>query len=125
MATKAQKSKVAPKSAAPKQEIMQEETLIEAPIAEVKNSKPKWEIKDRRYYLANGTSPLTFTLCSKHSSRFPLLHFDEETGQQRELRYATNQNSPFAELIIHFFFSNFNFFPASLFYFSRKRGNKL
>ena len=97
MATKAQKSKVAPKSAAPKQEIMQEETLIEAPIAEVKNSKPKWEIKDRRYYLANGTSPLTFTLCSKHSSRFPLLHFDEETGEQRELRYATNQNSPFVD----------------------------
>lgn len=97
MATKAQKSKVAPKNVAPKQEIMQEETLIEAPIAKAKNSKPEWEIKDRRYYLANGTSPLTFTLCSKHSSRFPLLHFDEDTGQQRELRYATNQNSPFVD----------------------------
>ena len=39
MATKAQKSKVAPKSAAPKQEIMQEETLIEAPIAELSSKR--------------------------------------------------------------------------------------
>jgi len=81
MATKAQKPQVATKNVEPKKE----------------NLIPKWEIKDRRYYLSNGTSPLTFTLSSKHSSRFPLLHFDEETGNQRELRYATNQNSPFVD----------------------------
>ena len=42
-------------------------------------------------------SPLTFTLGSKHTSRYPLLWFDETSGVQRELRYATNQNSPFMD----------------------------
>ncbi len=56
-----------------------------------------WEIKDRNYYLSNNMSPLTYTLPSKHSRRFPLLYFDEETNTQRELRYATNQNSPFVD----------------------------
>lgn len=97
MATKAPRSKVTTKDVAPEQEFIQEETVITAPAVEQKDLTPKWEIKDRRYYLANGTSPLTFTLCSKHSSRFPLLYFDEETGTQRELRYATNQNSPFVD----------------------------
>ena len=58
---------------------------------------PKWEIKDRTYFLRNGLSPLTYTLGTRHSRRYPLLHFDESTGEQRELRYATNQNSPFVD----------------------------
>ena len=56
--------------------------------------KPTWEIKDRTYYLL-GKSPLTFTIASKHTGRNPMLWFDKETGEQKELRYATNQNSPF------------------------------
>ena len=55
---------------------------------------PKWEIKDRRYYLLHGKEPLTYTLNSKNSLRHPLLYFNEEVGEQQELRYATNQNSP-------------------------------
>jgi len=58
---------------------------------------PKWEIKDRRYHLLHGQEPLTYTLSSKHSRRSSLLYFDEERGEQRELRYATNQNSPFVD----------------------------
>jgi len=58
---------------------------------------PKWEIKDRRYYLLNGQEPLTYTLGSKNSRRSSLLYFDEKTEEQRELRYATNQNSPFVD----------------------------
>ena len=58
---------------------------------------PKWEIKDRRYYLLHGAEPLTYTLGSKNSRRSPLMWFDEETKTQRELRYATNQNSPFVD----------------------------
>jgi len=54
-----------------------------------------WEIKDRTYLLTGSHSPLTYTISSRHSRRFPLLWFDEETGEQKELRYATNQNSPF------------------------------
>jgi len=60
-------------------------------------SVPKWEYKERTYYLSTGKSPLVFTLTAKHSGRKPLLWFDEESGYQRELRYATNQASPFVD----------------------------
>lgn len=56
-----------------------------------------WEVKDRNYYLTNDYSPLTYTLRSKHTRRFPLMWFDEEKGHQRELRYATNMASPFVD----------------------------
>ena len=58
---------------------------------------PKWEIKTRVYYLLHNITPLTFTLQTKHSTQYPLLHFDKNTNTQRELRYATNQNSPFVD----------------------------
>lgn len=64
---------------------------------EIKKEKTTWEVKDRNYYLLHGNSPLTYTLPSRHTRRFPLLHFDEESGNQRELRYATNQSSPFID----------------------------
>ena len=56
-------------------------------------TKPQWEIKDRHYYLL-GKQPLTYTIPSKHSVKRPLLWFDPERNEQREIRYATNQNSP-------------------------------
>lgn len=73
--------------------------ITEAPkeFLEIKISKipkPSWEIKDRTYIIADNNSPLTFTLQSRHSVRYPLLWFDKENGEQEELRYATNQNSP-------------------------------
>jgi hypothetical protein len=49
------------------------------------------------YYLTGSKSPLTFTISSKHSTRKPLLYFDEEKGYNRELRYATNQKSCFVD----------------------------
>ena len=61
------------------------------------SSKPSWPIKDRSYYLAGNKEPLTFRLNSRHSYLKPLLYFDEENGIQKELRYATNQNSPFVQ----------------------------
>jgi len=66
-------------------------------MSKTKEIAPKWEIKDRTYILTQNKSPLTFTLGSKHTSRYPLLWFDEASGGQRELRYATNQNSPFMD----------------------------
>ena len=51
-------------------------------------------IKDRTYIISGNHSPLTYTLQSRHSLRYPLLWFNKETGEQEELRYATNQNSP-------------------------------
>ncbi len=56
-----------------------------------------WEIKDRTYVLANGRSPLTWTIQTKHTRKKPLLYFDEEKGFNREIRYATNQKSIFVD----------------------------
>lgn len=56
-----------------------------------------WEIKDRTYILKGNKSPITFTLASKHHARNPLMWFDEEKRLNRELRYASNQNSPFRD----------------------------
>ena len=61
---------------------------------EVKPKKNNWDIKDRVYIISDIHSPLTYTLQSKHSVRYPLVWFDKQTGNQEELRYATNQNSP-------------------------------
>ncbi len=59
--------------------------------------KPTFEFKDRTYVLKGNKSPLVFTILSKHSQRKPLLYFDQDLGYQRELRYATNQKSAFAD----------------------------
>ena len=56
-----------------------------------------WEIKDRNYFLTSDREPLTFTLKSRHTEKYPLLYFDKETNTQRALRYATNQASPFVD----------------------------
>ena len=56
--------------------------------------KPQWEIKDRTYLLRGKKTPLTYTLNSKHTRKYAMLWFDQETGKQEELRYATNQSSP-------------------------------
>jgi hypothetical protein len=66
-------------------------------MSKTKQITPEWEIKDRTYFLKNQVSPLTYTLGTRHSRRYPLLHFDETSGEQRELRYATNMNSPFVD----------------------------
>ncbi len=66
-------------------------------MSKQKNTVPSWEIKDRTYYLLQDLSPLTYTLGAKNSRRYPLMWFDESTGTQREIRYATNQNSPFVD----------------------------
>ena len=72
----------------------QEVAVKAAPKKEVKPAKPSWEIKDRTYILKNGKSPVTHRINSRHTRRHPLFWFDEETGTQEEIRYATNQNSP-------------------------------
>ena len=83
----------------PKPQKAVEETMVKTAKAEPKKeTKPvdTWEIKDRSYVVV-GHAPLTLTISSRHTSRHPLLWFDEEQRMQRELRYATNQNSPFAD----------------------------
>jgi len=83
---KAQKVEVAPQEEAA--------TIIAAPV---KPTKPEWEIKDRVYYLKGNKNPLTLTIPGRHTRKHALLFFDEKTGKQREIRYATNQDSPLVD----------------------------
>ena len=70
---------------------------VAQPIKVKPVKKDDWEIKDRTYILKGDKEPLTFTIPSKHTRRHPLLWFDQKAGEQRELRYATNMNSPFVD----------------------------
>ena len=54
--------------------------------------KDTWEIKDRMYYLKNNVSPLTYTIRSSN-----IYYFDEEKGYERELKYTSNQRTPFVD----------------------------
>lgn len=51
---------------------------------------------DKIYKLLKGT-PLSYTLASRSSTRYPLLWFDSEKNINRPLRYAPNQKSPFED----------------------------
>ncbi len=80
-----------------------EETIEVAPQpvvakkAVTQPTEPSWEIKDRLYTLKSNKRPLVFTIPSRHTAKRPLLWFDKEQGYQRELKYATNQRSPFVD----------------------------
>ncbi len=51
-----------------------------------------WEIKDRTYLLKGSFSPLTYRISTKG-----FILFDEDTKQNRQIRYADNQNSLFVD----------------------------
>ena len=78
-------------------EVAPQEEAVKTIAAPVKPTKPAWEIKDRIYYLKGNKTPLTLTIPGKHTRKHALLYFDEETGKQREIRYATNQDSPLVD----------------------------
>ena len=94
-------AKKAPAKKAP----AKKETPVEAPIASFDNinkpltapAKPKWEYKDRLYEMTGNKTPLIWSVPSMHTAKKPLLWFDKEKGYQRELRYATNQKTPFVD----------------------------
>lgn len=77
-------------------EVAPQPTTVKNTVVQ-KPTKPTWEIKDRVYFLKGNKKPLVFSIPSRHSVKKSLTYFDEETGMQRELRYATNQNSPFVD----------------------------
>ena len=76
-----------------------EETKPQEKVVSTKSepAKPEWEIKDRIYYLTGRHTPLTLTIPGKHTRKHALLYFDPKTGKQKEIRYATNHDSPFKE----------------------------
>jgi hypothetical protein len=52
---------------------------------------------DKTYKLKSNATPISFTLPSRNTTRYPLLYFDEENNMNRALRYARNQKSPFED----------------------------
>jgi len=52
---------------------------------------------DRVYKLTRDAAPLSYTLPTRNSRRFPLMYFDETSNTNRALRYARNQKSPFED----------------------------
>tara|TARA_R110000744_G_scaffold198514_1_gene317770 strand:+ start:47 stop:811 length:765 start_codon:yes stop_codon:yes gene_type:complete len=62
-----------------------------------KTQQESWEIKDRTYLVKGINQPLTLKIPSRHTTKHALLWFDEKLNEQREIRYATNQNSPFKD----------------------------
>jgi len=71
---------------------------VETPVMEtpkpkkVEPKQPKWEVKDRNYYLTGNQSPLTYSVRSSN-----IYYFDEEKGYERELKYTNNQKTPFVD----------------------------
>ncbi len=86
---------MAKKAQAETVEVAPQEVAVKT--APTKPAKPSWEIKDRVYFLKGNKTPLTYTIPGKHTRKHALLYFDEKTGKQRELKYATNQDSPLVD----------------------------
>jgi|TARA_R110002167_G_scaffold6527_3_gene30226 hypothetical protein len=59
--------------------------------------KTKAKFTTKVYRLKKDMAPLSYMLPSRHSSRYPLMWFDEENGTNKPLRYARNQKSPFED----------------------------
>jgi len=55
------------------------------------------EYKNKLYELIGTKQPIVNKIPSRHTRKNPLMWFDEEKGYNRELRYATNQKSPFVD----------------------------
>ena len=91
--------------------------VVETPVVatpkpkKVEPAKPKWEIKDRVYYLKGNKKPLSYMIRSSN-----VYYFDEEKGYERELKYCENQRTPFVDemkgdqRLSHIIFRNGNLF---------------
>ena len=74
-------------------EVAVEEPVMVAPSKkETKKIKNTWERKDRQYYLLGEKQPIVYILKSRG-----IMWYDEEKGYEREIRYTTNQKTPFVD----------------------------
>ena len=62
------------------------------PARERKKPSNEWEIKDRMYYLTGRRKPISRTIKSAN-----IYWFDEVKGYERELKYCSNQKTPFVD----------------------------
>ena len=76
--------------------VTMEEPKIETPKikkeVKLEPKKPKWEIKDRLYYLKGNKKPLSRMIKSAN-----VYWFDEEKGHEREIKYCENQRTSFVD----------------------------
>jgi len=84
---------------AKKQKIEEVEVpIVETPVVETSKpkkaepAKPKWEVKDRVYYLKGNKKPLSYLLKSAG-----VYWFDETKQYERELKYCENQRTSFVD----------------------------
>ena len=71
------------------------EVAVEEPVMVTppkKEIKPKWQYKDRQYYLLGDNAPIVYILKSRN-----IMWFDEELGYEREVKYTSNQKTPFVD----------------------------
>ena len=59
--------------------------------------KTKEKFVNKIYKLTRERAPLSYMLPTRNTKRYPLLWFDEESGENKALRYARNQKSPFED----------------------------
>ena len=73
-----------------------ETPVVEAPTPKkTEPAKPKWEIKNRTFFLKDGKRPLSYMLKSAN------IHwFDEEKGYERELKNTSNQKTCFVDEMV-------------------------
>jgi len=76
--------------------LLTKETTVESPVIKTPK-KPIAKFINKTYKLKQETPPLSLILASRHTQRFPLMYFDDSTGENRPLRYARNQKSPFLD----------------------------
>ena len=83
--------------------LVEDTVVVEESIEEFEEPKPVfnrpenpnvdgWEIKDRMYYLKGKNKPISRALKACN-----IYWFDESKGYQRELKYCTNQITPFVD----------------------------
>jgi len=92
MAKKQSKAKQEPKVNEIQETYTSTNDMVEATIKYPKQKEDTWEIKDRMYYLKNGRSPLTYMIRGSN-----VFYFDENLGYERELKYTSNQRTPFVD----------------------------
>ena len=72
--------------------VVMEKPVVKTPKVEIKPKTPKWEIKDRVYYLKGRHKPL-----SRMIKSCDLYWFDDNAGYEREIKYCQNQRTVFVD----------------------------
>ena len=89
---KKKETKVEIKESQVEETVTVKEPVVKTPKIKVEPQEPKWEVKDRIYYLKGRQKPLSRSIRSSN-----LFWFDEEAGYEREIKYCQNQRTVFVD----------------------------